>query len=149
MGRGPSWEGVKLKIDRAAEHLEVLHQEVEAYLDDRPYEVVSEPRPRATRFYSARFINTLLYGSASSWETFYTTSGRAWTTWPGSSCLPKRYPRGATSFPLFAKRREYKRFKQKNYTPTGIVGEVHEEAANLVAGFQPYNNDDLPREHPL
>lgn len=45
MGRGPSWEGVKLKIDRAAEHLEVLHQEVEAYLDDRPYEVVSEPRP--------------------------------------------------------------------------------------------------------
>lgn len=61
MGRGPLLEGARLKIDRAAEHLETLHQEVEAYVDDRPYEVVSEPRPEDNRFYSARFIGTLPY----------------------------------------------------------------------------------------
>ncbi len=44
MGRARSLEGAKLKIDRSAEHLETLHQEVEVYLGDRSYEVVSEPR---------------------------------------------------------------------------------------------------------
>jgi hypothetical protein len=59
-------------------------------------------------------------------------------------------PGKKTSFPIFSKRREYKKFKKNNDTATGMVGEVSQDAADLVEGFQPYNNKEgLPKEDKL
>lgn len=41
---GHALDGVKLKVARAAEHLDVLRVECSAYLDSRPYELVRKPQ---------------------------------------------------------------------------------------------------------
>ncbi len=146
-----SLEGIKLKLDRAAEHLEELHREVEAYLDGRPYEVVREPREGGNPLLVCKvnqlpplrlsvLLGDFLHNLRSSldhlaWQLVLANGG---TTDTG------------TSFPVFEKRRDFKKFKKNRETTTGVVGEVADEAADLIEGLQPYNNAaGPPREHPL
>ncbi len=142
---------VKLKIDRAGEYLEELHKEVEAYLDGRPYEVVREPREggnpllicKVNRLPPLRLsvlLGDFLHNLRSSLDHL------AWQLVLANGGTPDT----GTSFPVFEKRRDFKKFKKNRETTTGVVGEVAGEAADLIEGLQPYNNAaGSPREHPL
>lgn len=146
-----SLEGVKLKIDRATEHLEELHKEVGAYLDSGPYEVVRESQEEGNPLLVCKvnrlpplrlsvLLGDFLHNLRSSldhlaWQLVLTNGG---------------HPDTGTSFPIFEKRRDFKKFKKNKETITGVVGEVADEAADLLEGLQPYNNAaGSPREHPL
>ena len=151
MGMDASLEGVKLKIDRATEHLEELNKEVENYLDGRPYEVVGKPREEGNPLLVCKvhrqpplrlsvLLGDFLHNLRSSLDHL------AWQLVLANGGTPGE----ATSFPIYARRRKYKEFKKKNDALSGVVGEISEDAARLVEKFQPYNNQaGTPKEDPL
>ncbi len=143
MSMDASLEGVKLKIARAAEHLEELSKEVKDYLDSQPYEVVAEARQednpllvckvhRQPPLRLSLLLGDFLHNLRSSLDHL------AWQLVLASDGTPETL----TSFPIYARRRKYKEFKKKNDTASGVVGEISEKAARLVEKAQPYNNED-------
>lgn len=136
-----SLEGVKLKIDRANEHLKKLHKEVDDYLNSRPYEVVAKPRPGASALLVCKvyrqppiklslLLGDFLHNLRSSldhlaWQLVLVNGGT-----PGKK----------TAFPIL---------ETKGPKPVEIKGGIHPAAAHLVGKLQPYNSCDAPLADPL
>lgn len=139
---GHSLEGVKLKIARAAEHLDALGAEASAYLDSGPYEVVGQPQPDGDTLLVCKvhqdpplrlsvLLGDFLHNLRSSLDHL------AWQLVLANGGTPGR----STSFPILLKRGKI--------LPR-ITGGVSAKAVDLVESLQPYNNaSGSSREHPL
>jgi hypothetical protein len=124
---GHSLEGVKLKIARAAEPLEVLRTECSAYLDSNPYEVVGHDQPEGYTLLSFKvhrypplrlsvLLGDFLHNLRSSLDHL------AWQLVLANGGTPKSGP-GGTQFPILEKRGK---------TPIKIAGGVSADVAQLI-----------------
>ncbi|CAN5513249.1 hypothetical protein BH24ACT22_BH24ACT22_14000 [soil metagenome] len=143
-----SLEGVRLKLNRAAEHLQQLDEENRVYLEGKPYEVIHErDEERSRHVYRFRVRQppplrlSILMGDC----LHNIRSGLDYLAWQ-LVLAEGGTPTIKTSFPIFKDEGKFREFKGGRKAPTGVVGGISEEAAAHIETLQPYNRTEGPPE---